>query len=388
MAADEPEGASVSISELERALREGRLSRRDFARRALALGASAPVLAALLDACRGPARSHQPAGTVDLPEPMGPIERELAIYNWSDYVAPNTIADFEKEFGVEVTYDVYESNEEMLAKLLAGASGYDLVFPTGYAVEVLIATGLAAPIEKRVLTNWGNLAALFLDRSFDPGNRYTVPYQWGVTGYAYRTDRISPAPDSWDVLWDTRYAGKMTQLDDGREGLTPFLLMRGYSLNSVNPSQLEEAKIDAIRAKKNIKAYIAAPVKGQLISGDVWLAQLWNGDATQAKLEQPSIGYVIPREGCSIWEDSLVIPRHASHKRAAHEFVNYILRADVGAAISDTTGYGSPNVAAVARMEHPVPFPTDEEMKRLEFQKDLGKATALVDQIYTEIKAE
>jgi len=236
--------------------------------------------------------------------------------------------------------------------------------------------------------NWGNLAALFLDRSFDPGNRYTVPYQWGVTGYAYRTDRISPAPDSWDVLWDTRYAGKMTQLDDGREVLTPFLLMRGYSLNSVNPSQLEEAKIDAIRAKKNIKAYIAAPVKGQLISGDVWLAQLWNGDATQAKLEQPSIGYLIPREGCSIWEDSLVIPRHASHKRAAHEFVNYILRADVGAAISDTTGYGSPNVAAVARMEHPVPFPTDEEMKRLEFQKDLGKATALVDQIYTEIKAE
>jgi len=273
-------------------------------------------------------------------------------------------------------------------KLLAGASGYDLVFPTGYAVEVLIATGLAAPIEKRVLTNWGNLAPLFLDRSFDPGNRYTVPYQWGVTGYAYRTDRISPAPDSWDVLWDTRYAGKMTQLDDGREVLTPFLLMRGYSLNSVNPSQLEEAKIDAIRAKKNIKAYIAAPVKGQLISGDVWLAQLWNGDATQAKLEQPAIGYVIPKEGCSIWVDSLVIPRHASHKRAAHEFMNYILRADVGAAISDTTGYGSPNAAAVARMEHPVPFPTDEEMKRLEFQKDLGKATALVDQIYTEIKAE
>jgi spermidine/putrescine-binding protein len=302
-------------------------------------------------------------------------------------VAPDTIPNFEREFGVEVIYDVYESNEEMLAKLLAGATGYDLVFPTGYAVEVLIAVGLAAPIHRNVLTNWGNLAPLFLNRSFDPGNVHTVPYQWGVSGYAYRSDLIAPPPDSWGIFLEPRYAGKMTMLDDGREVLGAWLRYRGHSLNSVDPRELEAAERDAIAAKRNLKAYISAPVKGQLISGDVWVAQLWNGDATQAKVEQPNIGYVIPKEGCTIWEDSLLIPRPAKHKRAAHEFMNYILRPGVGAAISDTTGYGTPNARALALMKDPVPYPTPEELRRLEFQTDIGRATALVDQIWTEIKS-
>jgi spermidine/putrescine-binding protein len=369
------------MEQLTRTLLAGRIGRREFVERALGLGTSVATIAALLGACGGrdgaPAEEGAP----------GPIEGELAIYNWSDYVAPNTIPDFEREFGVEVTYDVYESNEEMLAKLLAGASGYDLVFPTGYAIEVLVAVNLAAPLHRALLTNWGNLAPLFLGRAFDPDNRYSVPYQWGVSGYAYRTDRISPRPESWAIFHDPRYAGKMTQLDDGREVLGAWLRYRGRSLNSVDPGELEAAKADAIAAKRYLEAYVSAPVKGQLISGDVWVAQLWNGDAAQAALEQPNIGYVVPREGCAIWEDSLLIPRGAKHKRAAHEFMNYVLRPEVGAAISDSTGYGTPNERALPLVRHPVPYPTDDELRRLEFQTDIGRATALVDQIWTEIKS-
>jgi spermidine/putrescine transport system substrate-binding protein len=189
------------------------------------------------------------------------------------------------------------------------------------------------------------------------------------------------------VLQSQRYAGKMTQLDDGRDVIGSWLRYRGHSLNSRDQAELAAAKDDAISAKRNLRAYLSAPVKGQLISGDVWIAQLWNGDATQARVEQPAIQYAIPREGSTIWADSVVMPRSAPHPRAAHEFMNYILRPEVGAAISDFTGYGTPNEKALARMEHPVPYPTPDQLRRLEYQIDLGRETAEWDQLWTEIKS-
>ncbi len=221
---------------LLRALATGAMGRREFARRALALGASGISVATWLSACRPVGDGLAPAAraardAADALEPLGPIERRLAIYNWSDYVAPDTISNFEKEFGVRVTYDVYESNEELLAKLLAGAVGYDLVFPSSYALSVLVATGLAGPIHRAYLTNWGNVAPLFLNPDFDPGNAHSVPWQWGITGLAYRSDKVE-TPDSWGVLQSARYAGKMTQLDDGRDVIGSWLRYRGHSLNS------------------------------------------------------------------------------------------------------------------------------------------------------------
>ncbi len=368
------------------------LSRRAFVRRALAAGWSVPAIALALEACATPGDPTPPAERAardarELARPLPPIERELAIYNWSDYVAPDTIPNFEREFGVTVTYDVYESNEEMLAKLLAGAHGYDLVFPSGYIVAVLIATGLAAPLHREYLTNWGNVAPLFLDPPFDPGNAHSVPWQWGVTGLAYRSDKVPTPPDSWAILQQPRYAGRMTQMDDVRDVIGAWLRFRGHSLNSRDPGQLAQAKANAIAAKPNLAAYISAPVKGQLISGDIWIAQLWNGDATQAKAEQPAIEYIVPREGCTIWADSIVLPRAAAHPRAAHEFMNYILRPAVGAALSDATGYGTPNRAAYPLIAHPVPYPTPSELARLEYQVDLGRDTAVWDQIWTEIES-
>ena len=361
-----------------------RLGRREFLRRATALGLSLPAATALLAACRP--GGHDPL-LDDPTAALGPLERELAIYIWSDYVAPDTIPNFAKEFGIKVTMDFYDSNEEMLAKLQAGARGYDIVVPSSYIAEVLIATDLVVPIHKQYLTNWSNLAPIFLDRVFDPGNRFTMPWMWGVTGFAYRRDRIPDPPPSWEIFLDRRYRGKMTQMDDGRDVLGSWLRYRGYSLNTTDRVQLEAAKLDAIEAKKNLKAYISAPVKGQLISGDVWVAQLWNGDAEQARMEQPELGYVVPKEGCTIWLDSLVIPSGARHPRAAHEFMNYVLRPPVEAAISVATGYGTPNREAIKLIEHPVPYPTGEELARLEYQRDLGRDTATWDQLWTEIKA-
>jgi spermidine/putrescine transport system substrate-binding protein len=373
-------------NELERlvqGLQQGAVSRRDFVGRATALGLSLSTIGMVLTAC---GRKDQGSGAAAA-ETLGEIEKELNVYNWSDYIAEDTIANFEKEFGVKVTYDTYESNEEMVAKLQAGASGYDIIVPSNYIVPVVVATGLAGLLIKKYIPNLANLAPTFVNPVFDPGNEHAIPYQWGTSGYAWRTDKIPGSPDSWGIFLDSKYKGKMTQMDDMRDVIGAWLRYRGKSLNSIDPAELAQAKTDALAAKKNLKAYISAPVKGQLISGDVWVAQLWNGDTAQAKKEQPNLGYVVPKEGCTIWTDSMVITSSAPHRRAAHEFINYVLRPDVGAAISNTTGYGSPNEAAMAKLEIPVPYPTAEEFQRLEYQKDLGEAGPLWDQIWTEIKS-
>jgi spermidine/putrescine transport system substrate-binding protein len=372
------------LEQLTRALARGTVNRRQFVRQASALGLSFSAIGSLLLACQ---RKDKAAGAAEAMADLGPIERELNIYNWSDYIAPDTVPTFEKEFGVRVTYDTYESNEDMVAKLQAGASGYDIVVPSGYIVPVLVATGLIAPINRRYIPDWNNVAPIFVNPVFDANNAHTVPWQWGTTGYAYRKDKVPGTPDSWAIFFDAKYRKKMTQMDDGREVIGAMLRYRGHSLNSIDPGELAQAKADAIAVKKNLKAYISAPVKGQLISGDVWVAQLWNGDTEQARKDQPNIAYCVPNEGCTIWTDSLCIPTSAPHKRAAHEFMNYILRPAVGAAISNTTGYGSPNQAALDLMSNPVRFPTTEEMKRLEYQTDLGEHTVDWDRLWTEIKA-
>jgi spermidine/putrescine transport system substrate-binding protein len=318
---------------------------------------------------------------------LPPLERKLAIYNWSDYVAPATIPEFEREFGVRVTYDVFESNEEMLAKLHAGARGYDIVVPAGNFVTPLVALGLAARYSRRYVPNAAHLSPLFRRLPFDPEDAYTIPYQWGLTGIAWRRDLLPEPPIGWETFYDARLKGKLTQLDDMRDAIGAWLRYRGRSLNTTDPAALDGARADAIRAKANLKAYISAPVKAQLIAGDVWAAQLWNGDAAQARAEQPAIGFTTPREGSAIWLDSLVLTADAPHPRAAHEFMNYVLRPEVGADISAATGYGTPNAAAFELLDDPVPYPPPDELARLEYAADLGRATALWDRIWTEIKA-
>ena len=357
------------------------LSRREFLERVIAVPAGLSVFTAGLGGCEG-ARAPR-AGNAEL----GPLEKRLNIYNWSDYIAPDVVPGFEKEFGVEVSYDTYESSEEMVAKLQAGAAGYDLVVPTTYAVSELVATGRLARLSRKYLPNLANLAPVFLGLPHDPEGAFAVPWQWGMTGIAWRADLVATPPDSWAMFLDQRYRGRMTMLDDLRDVIGAFLRYRGHSINSIEPGELERARQDAVTAKANLKAYLSAPVKGQLIAGDVWLAQLWNGDAAQAAKEQPALKWALPKEGSTLWIDSLAVPAAAPHPRAAHEFINYILRPGVGAAISTVTGYGTPNQAAMPLLRNPVPYPSSNELARLEVQKDLGRASRLWDQVWTEIKS-
>jgi len=341
------------------------MHRRDFVR-ATAAGIAAGMAPAFLACDRSP---------------------RLNLYIWSDYLAPDTISGFEAATGIRVTVDTYESNEEMASKLLAGAQGYDVIVPSSYILPSLVHQELLLPIPAGSLANLGNIAPIFRSQAANPVPAYAVPYEWGITGIVWRRDKIPTLPATWAVFLDPAHPGPMTMMDDGREVLGSMLRYRGHSLNATNPAELEQAKADALTARPNLRAYISAPVKGQLVSGDVWVAQLWNGDAAQARREAPSLDFLVPREGSNIWIDFMAIPANAPNVPEALQFIDYILRPPVGAAISEATGYGSANAAATALQASPVPFPTEEEMQRLEFSHDLGDATALYDRLWTEIKA-
>jgi spermidine/putrescine transport system substrate-binding protein len=364
-------------------VRQGPLSRRRFVRRTAELGLAAAAGGALA-AC---AKKEAPREGAAAAPALGPMEKELAVYNWSDYIAPDTVAGFEREFGVKVTYDTYESNEELLAKLQSGARGYDVVVPSSYLVPAMLPSHLLMPLHRDLLPNFTNIDATFVNPPWDPGNAHTVPYHWGFTGIAYRRDRVREIDASQAVWSDPRWRRKMTMMDDVREVLGAMLLWRGHSPNSVDPQQLAAARDDAIRVKANLRAYKSVPVKADLIAGDVWVAQLWNGDASQAMVEQPAIAFAFPREGSQMWADSLAILADAPHPRAAHAFLDYVLRPEVGAAIANTTGYGTANRAAAALQPHPIPYPSAEEMRRLEYQSDLGVHTEEWDRLWTEIKS-
>ncbi|MFO0763235.1 MAG: extracellular solute-binding protein, partial [Byssovorax sp.] len=230
--------------------------------------------------------------------------RQLNLFIWSNYIAPETIARFERRLGVKVNVDLYDSNEALLAKLQAGNAGYDVVCPSDYSVQVLLAQGLLRPLDRSRLPHLANVAPEFLDRAYDPGNAHTVPYFWGTTGIAYDRRKVRGVVDSWSALWDPRYAGRILVLDDAREAFGAALAMRGHSLNTTDPRLLAAARDDLRRQKKLVRAYNSTNFEDVLLSGDAWIAQGWNGQFAKAMDQSPDIVYVVPREGGTLFIDN------------------------------------------------------------------------------------
>ena len=374
-----------NIDRLVEAFTEGRLTRREFVTRATALGLS---LAGALSIAGSFGSREAYAANVD----RSKLSKQLNVYNWSDYLGEDTIADFEKEFGVKVNYDTYEDNESMLAKLLSGAAGYDVVVPTGYMIDIMIKQNLLAPINHDNIPNIKQVTKELLDTPFDPGNKYSVPYQWGTTGFGYNSKQVTGNVNSWALLWDPKYKGKITMLDDVRGVFAAALKLLGYSLNSTNEKELMEAKKIMLEQKPLLKAYISAPVKSLLISGEVWISELWGGDVFMAKDENDDLEYCIPKEGCEVWTDNLAILKSAPHKYTAEVWIDYNLRPEVSAGVSNYVHYATPVEPAKKfvnkdDLANPGIYPSQEVLKQLEFIEDVGEATRIYDLIWTELKA-
>jgi spermidine/putrescine-binding protein len=327
----------------------------------------------------------------------GKLARELHIYNWSEYIDPEIYADFEKEFGVKVIEDTFSSNEDLLAKLQAGATGYDLIVPSDYMVEVMIELGLLAELNLDNIPNWKNISDTFKDPPYDPGSRYSVPYQWGTTGIGYDTEVMDEPPDSWGYLFDpdmaAPFAGRMSMLNDSRETIGAALKYLGYSLNSTDEQELEEAKQLLIRQKAWVSAYDSEGFEDLLAARETLIGHGWSGEFFVAAEEAEHIWYVIPEEGAVIWTDNLCIPKTSKNPYTAEVFINFLLRPEVGAQVTNYTWFGSPNEAAREFinpdiLEEPAIYPPPEVMDKLEFLRDVGEATVLYDRLWTEIKTQ
>jgi len=320
------------------------------------------------------------------------LSKKLNVYNWSYYIGETTISDFEKETEVKVNYDNYSSNEEMLAKLQAGARGYDIIFPSDYMVQIMIEQNMLEQINLEKIQNFKNIYNRFKGLPFDPENKYSIPYQWGTTGIGINTKFVTENIESWDILWDDNYKGRISILNDMRFGLVPALKKLGYSINTTNQSELDEAKELMIKQKPLVKAYSSDTYIDMLKSGEVWIAYGFSGDIYQVAKENPDVIYIIPKEGTNIWVDNMCIPKGAPHKYTAEFFINYILEPEVSAGISNYTWYSSPNQVAFEYIDKKIKsapniYPTDEVLNRSEFLIDVGESTRLYDRIWNEIKA-
>ena len=315
----------------------------------------------------------------------------LHYFTWSDYVSPELVTEFERQHGVKVVIDTFSSNEELLAKLQSGATGYDVTVPSDFMVSIMIALGLLAELDEKTIPNSAFLEEHLQRLAFDPEHRYAMPYLWGTVGIGYDSTAVTPSPDSWAVLWDPRYAGKISMLNDQREVFGAVFRSMGKSMNVTDPAMIEEAKQKLIAQKPLVKAYASEHYDQLLASGDVVLAHGWGGPVARVMRERPSIRYVVPKEGGTIWADCLVVLKSSQRKKLAMEFINFLLDTHVAAQTSERLLFATSNREARRLVnsevrENPAVYPPADLGPRLEWMTDVGKAMRIYDRAWTELK--
>lgn len=363
----------------------------------------------VLTACGGGSAATQPAADgpkvtstgFECPVPEFPMEvtsKELNIFVWTEYIPTDMQDCFELVYGIKVNRDEYSANEEMYAKLSAGGSSYDLVQPTDYIVSLMIRQDLLQEFDHSKLPAIKNFDPNYMDFAFDPGNKYTIPYQAGTDAIVYNADTVTNVPTSWADLWKPEYAGKMVFLDDSRAVIGLTLLTLGYDVNTKNPAELDEAKAKLAELVPNIKLFDSDSPKTALIAGDVDLGMTWTGEAFLAQNEKPSIQYVYPTEGAIIWQDNWAMPKEAPHADAAYAWLNYTNQGNIFWMMLRDFPFTNPNQAALdfaktdhkdlydAYMASPITNTPVEAIKNSHRIDDVGEALPLYDQIWTEVK--
>lgn len=323
----------------------------------------------------------------------------LTVYIWSEYMDPEIIRSFEKLFSVKVRFDYYESNEEMVVKLDKGGGlgKYDIIVPSTYIVPSLTNLNLIQPLDHAQLPNIKNLEPSFTKLEADPGNKYTVPYQWGASGLVMRAKDPSAIKQSWALVFDPEVKNTSFILfDTARDCLGSALKYLGYSMNSVDPKEIEEAARLLIATKKR-SAFLGfdGGVGGlnKVMSGFATVAQVYNGDAIRAQEEDPDVHYFLPREGFEVWTDLVAIPRNAPNLNNAYLFMNYLMDPKVSAQLATYNRYATANAAAkefipAEDLNNPVLYPNSDNHKNMEYIKDLGPANRLYDEAWTMIKTQ
>lgn len=323
----------------------------------------------------------------------------INVYNWGEYISNGVDGslDVNKEFtkrtGIQVNYTTFESNENLYAKLVSGGANYDVIIPSDYMISKLIAEGMLEKLDFRNIPNFEYIDKQFQNPVYDPKNEYSVPYTWGVVGIFYNKKYVKEKVDSWKILWDEKYAGKILMFDNPRDAFGIAQKILGYSYNSTDPAQWEEAAMLLKRQKPLVQAYVMDQIFDKMSSGDAWLAPYYAGDAATLVEDNPDIGFAIPeKEGTNFFVDAVCIPKGSRHKAAAEAYINFLCDPEIAAANVDYIGYSTPESAAKKLLPkevvgNPIFYPDQKILDRSEIFTNLPDDTnRLLDTLWAEVK--
>lgn len=324
-------------------------------------------------------------------------KQQVIVYNWGEYIDPDVLTQFTKETGIQVVYDEFETNETMYPKVEAGAVAYDLVCPSDYMIKRMLDQGLLAKINFDNIPNMKYIGKHYLEQSreFDPTNEYSIPYTWGTVGILYNKKMVNEPVDSWDILWNPKYKDKILMQDSVRDAFAVGLKSLGYSLNSTNKEELEQAKERLIKQKPLVQAYVIDQVRDKMIGNEAALGVIYSGEAIYTQRENPDLEYVIPKEGSNIWFDSWVIPKNAPNKENAERFLNFLCRPDIALKNFEYITYSTPNEGARELIEdetiknNKIAFPDMEDLSHCETFQFLGDdMDAFYYKLWREVKSK
>ena len=359
---DRHDGSSIDLEgELVRYMAERRITRRALLDGVTKLGAAA-AMAPVIAACTGAGATASPSAAAATPgataasappsdsptpepTPVPSPEGELFVYNWADYMGEDVVPSFEDKYGIKVTYDFFDNYDTMYAKIGQDGGGYDVTFPTSVDIPALLAQNLVQPLDLSLIPNVANLGKEWADPGYDPGNGHSVPYMWWTTGVAYDTEKVEGELDSWDALWDPRFAQHLAVLDDSREAFAAALFRLGLDPNTTSDADLDKALVSLQEQKPLVRVYTTDDI-GVLSNGDAWVSHAWGSDVYQVVSERPSVKFYIPKEGGIRGSDTAVMLANAKHPIASQLFLNHLLDAQVSAANTNYIGYMGPNAAA------------------------------------------
>jgi len=319
----------------------------------------------------------------------------LHVFTWSDYIVPELRTQFETEFRCKVVETNFDDNESMRAKLLAGGSGYDLVCPSDYMVPQLVADGVLEKIDLALVPNVKNLSPRFAAPDYDKKHEHSVPYQWGLTGIAYRKSAVKNPPKSWKEFFDAanlaEWKGRISMLDDARELAAAALLSLGRSPNTRSEKDIADARSVLLRQKPFVAKYESSTYGQDLIARETLIAQGWSGDIAKAQAEDPDIAFVVPEEGTLAYVDNWAIPKGAAEKELAERFIDFLLRPEVSAAAANAHRYASTNEAAKTKILPEILNGTsyeDGHGKTLHRVEDVGPAAEAYARLKADLKTE
>ncbi len=321
-------------------------------------------------------------------------EETITVFNWYDYIDEAVLDMFEQETGISVKYACFTTNEEMYAKLNAGAGSYDVIFPSDYIIERMIKEDALEKLNKDNMPNVSGVIDWMQTPDYDPTGEYSVAYMWGTVGILYNTTYVDEPITSWKSMFDPAYKKDVFMLDSIRDTLGITLKMLGYSMNTKDPDQLEEAKNALIQQKADgiVKGYLVDETKDKMIAGEAAMALMWSGDALYAMEGSEDLAYVVPEEGSNVWVDGMCIPKGSQHKEAAEKFIDFLCRPDIARMNMDYIYYSTPIQQVVDEMDeeeknNATLNPPADVVERCEFFHDISEDMEMYDRIWLEIRA-